>query len=454
MNLKAAGIDVGATSHFVAVSPDRAQPPVREFAAFTADLYRLADWLGECGVETAVMESTGVYWIPLFGVLEERGFEVMLVDPRRIKNVSGRKTDVRDCQWLQQLQTYGLLSGAFRPEADIRRLRSYLRQRAMLVQYASHHVQHMQKALTQMNVKLQHVISNITGKTGMAIIEAIVSGERDPRQLAKLRDGRIRADEETIARSPRGHWRDEHIFELTQALDLYRFYHDKIGECDREIEAQLERLEDHSHGDPPAAKSGRRRSKGNAPRFDVWTHLYRMTGVDLTRIDGVDGFTALKVLSEIGTDMTKWPSAKHFASWLGLSPDHRITGGRVMSSPGNELKDQAQCQPRGGGLASGCQRAAPLRQRPGRFPAAEEGPTGSAEAITATAHKLARLIHSMLRFGHEYVDAGAEYYECQYQQRALRAAKRRAAQLGYQLAPPPDAEDHPTDAPFNAPAAA
>ena len=283
LNLNAAGIDVGATSHFVAVPADRAEPPVQEFEAFTADLYRLADWLTECGVETVVMESTGVYWIPLFGVLEERDFQVMLVDPRRIKNVPGRKTDVLDCQWLQQLHTYGLLSGAFRPDGDIRRLRSYLRQRAMLVEYASHHVQHMQKALTQMNVKLHHVISDITGKTGMDIMEAIVGGQRDPQRLTQLRDPRIKADEATIAKSLQGHWREEHIFELTQALGLYRFYQDKIAECDREIEAQLERFEDHSNGDPPAAKSGRRRSKGNAPRFDVWTHLYRMTGVDLTR---------------------------------------------------------------------------------------------------------------------------------------------------------------------------
>ena len=234
LNLNAAGIDVGATSHFVAVPTDRAEPPVREFAGFTTDLYRLADWLAECGVETVVIESTGVYWIPLFGVLEERGFQVLLVDPRRIKNVSGRKTDVLDCQWLQQLHTYGLLAGAFRPDAEIRRLRSYLRQRAMLVQYASHHIQ---KALTQMNVKLQHVISDITGKTGMEIMEAIVGGQRDPRQLAQFRRPGIKADEATIAKSLQGHWREEHIFELTQALELYRFYQDKITECDREIEA-------------------------------------------------------------------------------------------------------------------------------------------------------------------------------------------------------------------------
>ena len=234
LNLNVAGIDVGATSHFAAVPADRAEQPVQEFEAFTADLYRLADWLAECRVETVVMESTGVYWIPLFGVLEERGFQVMLVDPRRIKHVPGRKTDVVDCQWLQQLHTYGLLSGTFRPDEDIRRLRSYLRQRAMLVEYASQHVQHMQKALTQMNLKLHHVIRDITGKTGMDIIEAIVRGERSPRRLAQLRDPRIKSDEKTIAKSLRGHWRQEHIFELTQALELYRFYQDKIAQCDRE----------------------------------------------------------------------------------------------------------------------------------------------------------------------------------------------------------------------------
>ena len=287
VNLNAAGIDVGASSHFAAVPQDRWEQPVREFEAFTADLYRLADWLAECGVETVAMESTGVYWIPLFGVLEERGFEVLLVDPSRIKNVPGRKTDVLDCQWLQRLHTYGLLSGSFRPEGEIRRLRSYLRQRAMLVEYASHHIQHMQKALTQMNVKLQHVISDITGKTGMKIIEAIVGGEGNPRKLAQLRDPRTRATEATIAKSLQGHWREEHIFELTQALELYRTYQDKIAQCDREIERQLERFEDRSDGAPPAGDGGKR-GQGNAPRFDLRSHLYRMTGVDLTRIDGVD----------------------------------------------------------------------------------------------------------------------------------------------------------------------
>ena len=448
VNFGAAGVDVGASSHFVAVPENSCEQPVREFAAFTADLYRLADWLAECSVETVAMESTGVYWIPLFGVLEERRFQVMLVDPRRIKNVPGRKSDVLDCQWLQQLHTYGLLSAAFRPEADIRCLRSYLRQRAMLVEYASQHVQHMQKALTQMNVKLQQVISDITGKTGMDIIEAIAGGERNPRTLARLRDPRIKSDEATIAKSLRGHWRDEHIFELTQALELYRFYQDKIAQCDREIEAQLERFEDRSDGEPPAP-NGKKRNQKNAPRFDVQGQLYRMTGVDLTRIDGVDGFTALKVISEVGTDMTKWPSAKHFASWLGLSPNNRITGGRVISSKTKASANRA---------AAALRLAANALHRSdsalGAFLRRKKAHLGAPKAITATAHKLARLIYSMLRYGREYVDAGAEYYESQYQQRALLAAKRRAAKLGYQLVPMSDAPEHPTYAPPGAPIAA
>ncbi len=429
VNLNAAGIDVGASSHFAAVPQDRWEQPVREFEAFTADLHRLADWLAECGVETVAMESTGVYWIPLFGVLEERGFEVLLVDPSRIKNVPGRKTDVLDCQWLQRLHTYGLLSGSFRPEGEIRRLRSYLRQRAMLVEYASHHIQHLQKALTQMNVKLQHVIRDLTGKTGMTIVEAIVRGERNPRRLARLRDPRTKADEATIARSLQGHLREEHIFELTQALELYRFYQDKIAECDREIERQLERFEDHSDGAPPAG-DGSKRGQGNAPRFDLRSHLYRMTGVDLTRIDGVDGFTALKVISEVGADMTKWPSAKHFASWLGLSPNNRITGGRVISSKTKPSANRAAAALRLAANAlhrSGSALGAFLRRKKAHL--------GAPKAITATAHKLACIIYAMLRHGQQYVDAGAEYYERQYQQRALRTAQRRAAQLGYQLVP-------------------
>ena len=428
VNLNAAGIDVGASSHFVAVSGSSAEEPVREFDAYTAELYRMADWLVECGVETVAMESTGVYWIPLFGVLEERGLEVLLVDPRRLKIVPGRKTDVVDCQWLQQLHTYGLLSGAFRPEAEIRRLRSYLRQRAMLVEYASHHIQHMQKALTQMNIKLQHVISNITGKTGMLIIEAIVAGERSPSKLASLRDRRTKAKEKKIAESLRGHWREEHIFELKQALELYRTYRRKIEECDQEIESQLGMFDDRSEGDMPAAKRGANPRQGNAPKFDVRTYLYRMTGVDLTAIDGVEAYTALKVVSEVGLDMSRWPTAKHFASWLGLSPNNRVSGGRVMSS---------RTKPSANRAATALRLAANALHRSdsalGAFLRRKKAQLGAPKAITATAHKLARIIYSMLKYGQKYVDAGAAYYEKQHRQRALSNAKRRAAQLGYRL---------------------
>ena len=430
VNLNAAGIDVGASSHFVAVSESYAEEPVREFEAFTAELYRMADWLVECGVETVAMESTGVYWIVLFGVLEERGLEVLLVDPRRLKSVPGRKTDVLDCQWLQQLHTYGLLSGAFRPESEIRRLRSYLRQRAMLVEYASHHIRHMQKALTQMNIKLQHVLSDITGRTGMKIIEAIVEGERDPQRLAKFRHATVKADEKKIAKSLQGHWKQEHIFELTQALELYRTYQRKIEECDQEIEAQLGRFEYSSDGGTPVDKPGRKRHQGNAPRFDVRSHLYRMTGVDLTAIDGVEAYTALKVVSEVGMDMSRWPTAKHFASWLGLSPNNRVSGGRVMSSRTTRNANRA---------ATALRLSANALHRSdsalGAFLRRKKAHLGAPKAITATAHKLARIIYSMLKYGQKYMDAGAEYYERQYRQRALRNAKRRAAQLGYKLVP-------------------
>ena len=369
-----------------------------------------------------------VEWIPLFGVMEERGLEVLLVDPRR------RKTDVLDCQWLQQLHTYGLLSGAFRPEAEIRSLRSYLRQRTMLVEYASHHIQHMQKALTQMNIKPQSVMSNITAKTGMRIIEAIVRGERDPRELARFRHPTMKADEKEIARSLRGHWGQERIFELTQDLELYREYQRKIAECDRKIELRLGRFDDRSDGGALANRRGANPRQSNAPRFDVRTHLYRMTRVDLTEIDGVEAYTALKVVSEIGTDTSRWPTAKYFASWLGLSPNNRVSGGRVMSSRTNPSANRAAAALRLAANALG----AFLRRKKAQL--------GAPKAITATAHKLARIIYSTLKYGQKYVDAGTSYYESQYRQRALSNTKRGAAQMGYKLAPAPQQSENRPEA--------
>ena len=313
----------------------------------------------------------------------------------------------------------------------------------MLVEYAAQHVQHMQKALTQMNVKLHQVISDIAGKTGMTIIEAIVAGEQDPRKLAQLRDPRTKADEGTISRSLEGHWREEHIFELTQALELYRVYQSKIAECDREIEAHRGRFADRSGGAPPGEQRRKNRIQGNAPRFDVRSHLYRMTGVDLPRINSVDAYTALKVIGEVGTDMTKWPTAKHFASWLGLSPNNRITGGRVISS---------RTKPSANRAAKALRLAANALYRSdsalGAFLRRKKAQLGAPKAITATAHKLARIIYAMLRYGQQYVDAGAEYYESQYHERALRAAKRRAAQLGYELVPVSDSRAQALDLPL------
>ena len=431
MNLNAAGIDVGAESHFVAVPEDRSETPVREFKAFTGALHRLADWLSECGVDTVALESTGVYWIPLFGVLEERGFAVLLVNPRGLQNVPGRKTDVRDCQWIQQLHTYGLLSGAFRPDQDVRTLRSYVRQREMLIEAAAKHVQHMQKALTQMNVKVHNVISDITGKTGLAIIDAILGGERDPHALARHRDSRVKADASTIARSLEGHWRDEHLFELEQARDLYRVYQAKVAECDERIEALLGGLGDSGDPRPPLEKPRRRPKKSkNAPAFDARSHLYQLTGVDLTRIDGVNDHTALKVISEIGWDMSRWETVKHFTSWLGLSPNNRVTGGKIISSRTTPSANRA---------ASALRLAAYGLHRSdsalGAFLRRKKAQLGPAKAITATAHKLARIIYSMLKNGDAYTDPGAEHYETQYRERALRNARRRASKLGYQLVP-------------------
>ncbi len=428
VDLDAAGIDVGAESHFVAVPEDRDQQNVREFGAFTGDLYRLADWLEGCGVETVAMESTGVYWIPLFQVLEEKGFDVKLVDPRRLKSVPGRKTDVVDCQWLQQLHTYGLLAGAFRPPEQIRKLRSYLRQRSMLIKYASQHIQHMQKALTQMNLKLQHVVSDITGKTGMDIVRAIIAGERDPQELAKLRDYRSKSNAQTIAAALQGHWREEHLFELAQAVELHDTNQEKIAECDRRIEAHLDTFEDRSDGGPVLRDPKKKKRQHNAPHFDLQTYLYRMTGVDLSKIDGIDGYTALKVISEVGLDMTRWPTTKHFTSWLGLCPGSKITGGKVLSSRSKPSANRA---------AAALRLAANSLHRSnsalGAFLRRKKAQLGAPQAITATAHKLARLIYSMLKYGQEYVDAGQNYYESQYRERAMKNLTRRAKELGYNL---------------------
>lgn len=421
----AAGIDIGSASHFVAVPPDRDDEPVREFPSFTDDLNALADWLDACGIDTVAMESTGVYWIPLFELLESRGFTVLLVNARHVKNVSGRKSDVLDCQWLQQLMTYGLLRGAFRPSDEVCALRSLWRQRGILLKTQGRHVQHMQKALTQMNIQLTNVISDIVGETGQKILRAIVAGERDGQILAAMKNVRIRASEDEIAKSLQGNWRTEHLFALKQALAMFDFIGLQLVECDREIEAQLQSLQVHD-GEP--AKGKKRSRPRNAPKFDLRTQLYRMCGVDLTRIDGIDATTALAVVSETGTDMSRFATVGHFTSWLGLCPGTRITGGKVMSGKTKRVTNRAaQALKLAASALRSSQSALGAYFR--RMCARMDKP----KAVTAAAHKLARLIYTMLTNGEEYIDRGQDYYEERYRQRVLWNLAQRAEKMGMKL---------------------
>ena len=423
----AAGIDIGSASHFVAVPPDRDDEPVREFASFTADLSRLADWLDACNVDTVAMESTGVYWIPLYELLELRGFTVLLVNARHVKNVSGRKSDVLDCQWLQQLMSFGLLHGAFRPADQVCVLRSLSRQRTMLLRSQGRFVQHMQKALTQMNIQLANVISDVAGETGQKILRAIVAGERDGLALARLKNSRIRASEDEIAQSLQGSWRAEHLFALKQALDAFDFCGTQLAECDAQIQAQLQAL--HVREDEPAQGKKRGRAR-NAPKFDLRTQLFQMCGVDLTRIDGIDVTTALVVLSEVGADMSKFPSDKHFASWLGLCPGTKITGGKVMSGKTKRCANRAAQALRLAAAALRSSQSA-LGAYYRRMCARMDKP----KAVTAAAHKLARLIYAMLTRGQEYTDQGQDYFEERYRQRVLHNLAQKAKAMGMQLVP-------------------
>ena len=422
-----AGIDIGSAAHFVAVPPDRDDQPVREFASFTTDLHRLADWLDACGVDTVAMESTGVYWIPLYELLESRGFTVFLVNARHVKNVSGRKSDVLDCQWLQQLMSFGLLRGAFRPAEQVCVLRSLSRQRTMLLRSQGRFVQHMQKALTQMNIQLANVISDVVGETGQKILRAIVAGERDGLALAKLRNARIRASEDEIAKSLQGSWRAEHLFALKQALDAFDFCGTQLAECDAQIQAQLQAL--HVREDEPAKGKKRGRAR-NAPKFDLRTQLFQMCGVDLTRIDGIDVTTALVVVSEVGADMGKFPSDKHFASWLGLCPGTKITGGKVMSGKTKRCANRAAQALRLAAAALRSSQSA-LGAYYRRMCARMDKP----KAVTAAAHKLARLIYAMLTHGQEYTDRGQDYFEERYRQRVLHNLAQKAKAMGMQLVP-------------------
>jgi transposase len=431
-----AGIDIGSKSHFVAVPSERDCNPVREFSTFTADLHNMMSWLKQCRIKTVIMESTGVYWIPAFELLESNGFDVKLVNARHVKNVSAHKTDVLDCQWLQQLGTFGLIKSAFRPADAILPLRAYLRQRDMLIKSASTHILHMQKALTQMNLHLHNVISDITGLTGMAIIRSIVAGVTDPKILATLRHERCRNPEEVIEASLVGNYRQEHLFSLKQALELYDYYMQKITECDRQIEQQAKKLE--TGCDPEKLNSLKKNSltkKLKKPKkheypFDLTSELIRITGVNLTKIPSIGASTALTIVSEIGLDMSRWRSAKSFASWLGLCPGNKVSGGKKLSGKTKPCANRVAVALRNAAntlYRSECAFGAFLRRMKARL--------GSPKAITALAHKLAKLIYIMLKYGHEYVEKGVEFYEEMYKKRRESSLRKKAKEMGYDLVP-------------------
>jgi transposase len=428
----AAAIDIGARMHVAAVGANRTAEPVRSFGTFTTELHRLVDWFAECGVETVVMESTSVYWIPVFELLEARGFEVFLVNARDAKHVPGRKTDVSDAQWLQRLHSHGLLRASFRPKGEIVELRAYLRQRERLFEYAASHIQHMQKALTEMNLQLHHVVADITGATGLRIIRAILAGERDPAVLALLRDTRCHASVETITKALTGHYRAEHLFALEQALALYDVYQEKASACDARIEAVLKQLSvdrGREVGSLPPPRRGMRRQP-NSPEFDVRAALFALLGKDLTQINGLGPYLALKLIAECGDDLAAWPSAKHFTSWLCLAPSNKISGGKVLSSRTRRSGSRAAALLRLTAVTVGRTDTAL-----GAFYRRLSARIGKVKAITATARKIAVLFYNALRHGMDYVDPGASSYETRYRARVIDNLHRRAKAFGFVLQP-------------------
>ena len=432
LNPNAAGVDIGATEIYIAVPADRDGQPVRHFSTFTEDLHAAAAWLKACNIETVAMESTGVYWIPLFQILEAQGFTVFLVNAHHVKNVPGRKSDVSDCQWLQYLHSVGLLRGSFRPKQAVCTVRSILRHRDSLVQMASSHVQHMQKALDQMNLQLHHVISDITGLTGITILEAILRGERNPHTLAKLRDRRVKATEETIAKSLVGDYRREHLFTLGQSLEAFRHYPRLIAACDSEIEQYLETFDsklDPPEGPRPQSREGSRASD-DAGKFDLRTHFHQIMGVDLTKIPGINVLTTQTLLAEIGPDFSRFAKGPALTSWLGLCPDNRVSGGKVLSVRTRKVKNRAATA-----LRIAAQSLHRSQSYLGHFYRRMRAKLGAPKAITATAHKLARIIYHMVTTGHEYDETICAQNEMQNRQRLEARLRKQARDLGLQVVP-------------------
>jgi transposase len=438
----AAGIDIGAREIFAAVPPDRDEHPVRVFDSFTEDVQALADWLIACGITTVAMESTGVYWIPLYEILEKRGVKPCLVDARHMKNVPGRRTDWHECQWIQFLHSVGLLRSAFRPDEQVCAVRAVTRHRTEMVQMASQHIQHMHKALTQMNVQLHHVISDLTGVTGGAIVDAILTGERDAAVLAQLRDPRIKASEETVRKSLVGNWRAEHLFTLKQSREMYRHYQEQIVACDQQIESLLGGFDPRVNPDqkplPPDRKrnrSGNKRRKKNGnpnPGYDLRTEAYKLFGVDVTQIPGVE-MMALTLFSEVGRDMSRWPTAACFVSWLALCPDNDISGGRVL------WKGMRLVHNRAGQMFRMAANSLHHTQTPmGHHLRRMKAKLGPAAAITATAHKIAIVFYTMVKNQVEFDESIWAQRDAAREKRLEERLRRQAAQRGYKLVPMED----------------
>jgi len=433
MRPDAAGIDIGATEIFVAVPADRAEENVRSFPTFTQDLYALADWLKQCGIRTVAMESTGVYWIPLFQILEEREFEVCLVNARHVKNVPGRRTDVSDCQWLQFLHSVGLLKASYRPEQEVCAVRSLLRHRESLVQMAATHVNHMQKALDQMNLQVHHVISDIVGQTGLAIVDAILGGERDPLKLAKLRNERIKASEEVIAKSLVGDYRPEHLFTLRQSLAAYRSYQELIGACDREIRQRLHDFQPpHLPAETPEDEKSSK--KARTPDSVLKSELKRVFGIDLTQIPGIRTGIAQTLFGEIGPDFTKFRSASAFASWMGLCPDNDISGGQVLWTGTRKVNCRAATA-----LRMAAQSLHHSKSALGDFYRRMRAKLGAPKAITAAAHKLARILFHLISTRQEFDDSKFAADQLRYQKRQEIKLRAKAKSMGFELIPLPHA---------------
>lgn len=426
----AAGIDVGATEIYVAVAPDRDAEPVRHFHTFTADLREMAAWLLRCGITTVAMESTGVYWIPPYEVLEQAGIRVCLVNSQHVRHVPGRKSDVSDCQWLQYLHSVGLLRPSFRPDAAICALRSLSRHRRSLVESAAVHIQHMQKALTQMNLQIHHVLSDITGMSGMAIVEAIVAGQRDPILLASRCHTQVHADQQTIVKSLTGNYRPEHLFTLKQSLAAYRNYQHLLAECDQEIQRLTGTMPGKIDGGGPAPSPHRQKRRKNQFHFDMGSELHRLFGIDLTAVPGINALTAHTLLSEVGPDLSRFPSAAAFANWLALCPGNKKSGGRVLSSktrPTNSRLSHA--------LRVAAQTLARSQSHLGNFYRTMRARLGAPQAITATAHKLARIIYRLLTTGAPYDETVFTTEQQIHQLRLQKRIAKQAKNLGFQLVP-------------------